>query len=282
MKTILVPTDFSKNAYAALHYAVQHLNNIECRFIILHSFEEQVTHLTSRIDIAKTEGVVEELYNSSERKCEEVKHQIIGDSENNKHSFEIIVTSLSLTRAINTIIGKEDVSFVIMSNKGQTAAESIFMGSNTLAAIRKIKKASLLIVPREMEYRDIKKIAFVTGFKRSYSRTEMAPLLFITSQNKSNLRVLHMNEKDKLSNTQRENFHMLFDILKEGRPEAHFLSSGTEKYEAVTTFINDDGIDLLAMVYYKHNFLAGLFREAVVKNLAKNINIPFLVMPAID
>jgi len=95
MKTILAPTDFSNNAYSALHYATQLLKDEECEFIIMHSFEDQVTNLTSRIDIGKTESIVDELYQTSENKCEEVKHRIIRDTNNEKHRFRIVSTSLT-------------------------------------------------------------------------------------------------------------------------------------------------------------------------------------------
>ncbi len=282
MKTILAPTDYSKSAYSALLYTTQLLRSEKCRFIILHSFEDQVTHMTSRIDIAKTEALVDELYATNDSRSEEVKRRIISDTKNDKHSFDIITTSMSLTRAINRLIVKESVNLVIMSSKGQTAAESIFMGSNTLSVMRKIEKSPMLIIPNEIVYKKIETIAFTTGFKRPYTSTELSSLVFLTAIEKAKIKVLHIQEKDKISDSQRENFHKLFEILNEGKPETHWLPYESDKYSQVLQYLTKSNIDLLAMVYYKHNFLTAMFREAVVKNLAKNIPIPFLIIPAVD
>ncbi len=42
MKRILIPTDFSKNAYCALFYAAKLFEDEPCRFIIFNSFEAQI------------------------------------------------------------------------------------------------------------------------------------------------------------------------------------------------------------------------------------------------
>ena len=110
MKTILVPTDFSANAYAALQYAAQLYAETECTFIIVHSFENQVSHMTSRVDIAKTEAVVAEFYSTYEEQCDEVKHAIAKDVPNANHSYKTIATSLTLARAINKLIVKEQAT----------------------------------------------------------------------------------------------------------------------------------------------------------------------------
>ena len=131
MKTILIPTDFSENAYNALRYAVQLFAAEECQFLLVHSFENQVSNLTSRVDIGKTEALVEELYANSDAQCEAVKDKIEGEFKNEQHQFQSISTSLRLSRAINKLIVKEQVDFVFMGSKGSTGASDVLLGSNT-------------------------------------------------------------------------------------------------------------------------------------------------------
>lgn len=280
MQTILIPTDFSKNAYCALHYATQLFSNEICKFIIVHSFENQVSNLTSRVDIGKTEAVVDELYKTYENKCNAVKHTIIRDNPNNKHTYKTIATSLSLAKAINRLVVKESVDFVVMGSKGATGAALVFMGSNTLRMIKKIKKAPLLIIPQELDFKPIKKIAFTTGFKRSYTAEELQPLVTIGEGQNAIVKVAHIHEKEKMTENQREHLHQLFDLLKPLKPELHWLHDTTDKYDAVTSYLNKENVELLAMVYYKHNFFISLFREAVVKNIAEHSTVPFLILPS--
>lgn len=282
MKTILIPTDFSKNAYCALYYATQLFAKEKCKFIILHSFENQVSNLTSRIDIGKTEAIVDELYNTYEAKCEEVIHRIILDAKNEKHTYKSIATSLALSRAVNKLVVKENVDFVVMGSKGRTAAIDILVGSNTLSMIQKIKKAALLVIPSEMDFKPIKKIAFATGFKKEYSVNELDSLIYVSSTNNADVKVIHAHKKEKMTDTQRANFHQLFELLKEVRPENNWLPEETDTYNAITSYLNKEQIDLLAMIYYRHNAIVRLFREATVKDIAKYTLIPFLIIPSQD
>jgi len=282
MKTILVPTDFSNNAYCAIYYATQLFAEEKCIFIIVHSFENQVTKLTSRINIVKTESVVDELYNTYEAKCDEVKHKIILDTESNLHNYKTIATSLSLSRAINKLITKEKVDFVVMGSKGSTGANDILVGSNTLAMIRKIKKAPLLVIPQELDFKPIKKIAFATGFKRAYDKNEIQPMTYLSSLCNAIIKVVHVHKKVKMTDDQLANFNQLFELLKNSKPENNSLFRETDIYDTITSYLNKEQIDLLIMIYYKHNAIVRLFREATVKDIAKYTLIPFLILPTQD
>lgn len=282
MKTILIPTDFSKNAYCALYYATQLFATETCKFIIVHSFESQVSLLTSRINVGKTEAVVEDLYTDSEAKCDEVKHKIILDTNNKQHRYTTIATSLPLSSAINKLVEKEEVDFVVMGGKGSTGAIDILVGSNTLAMLQKIKKAPLLIIPQEFDYKPIEKIAFATGFKRGFDINEIQPLTYLVSLRNAIVKVIHVHKKEKLNEEERANFHQLFELLKSSKPENNWLPDTTDMYDSITSYLHKEQIDLLAMIYYKHNAIMRLFREATVKNIAKYTLVPFLIIPAQD
>ncbi len=282
MKTIIVPTDFSKNAYKALYCATQLFAEGPCKFIILHSFENQVTNLTSRIDIGKTEAIVEELYTTSDAKCDKLIEKINLKAPNENHHYTATVTSLSLSSAINKLIVKEQAHFVVMGSKGNTGSSDILVGSNALSMIQKIKKAPLLLIPGDYIYKPIQNIAFATGFKRAYLKSELRPLIYISSLNNATIKVLHVHKREKMTEDQRANFHDLFNILRDSDPESNWLPDDSDDYDAITTFLNKEKTNLLAMIYYKHNAIVQLFREATVKNIAKYSKIPFLILPSRD
>ena len=282
MKTIIIPTDFSRNAYSAFYFATQIFAAEKCNFIIIHSFESQVTSLTSRIDIEKTEAVVTELYNTTETKCEEIIHEIRLDTANDNHTYQAIATSLTLSRAINKLIEKEKAHYVVMGSKGSTGASDILMGSNTLSMIQKIKKSPLLIIPEDLDFTPINKIAFATGYKRPYNKEELAPLIAISSLNNSTIKVVHVNENVDMSEEQLINFNQLFDLLKSEKPENTFLLDERENFDAISNYLGNEDIDMVSMIYYKHNAIVRLFREATVKNIARYVNLPFLILPKVD
>ena len=47
-------------------------------------------------------------------------------------------------------------------------------------------------------------------------------------------------------------------------------------------FLEEMNIDMLAMVNYKHSFLERLGREPVIKRVAFDLDIPFLIIPYED
>lgn len=279
MKHILIPTDFSNNAFKAFQYATQLFEKEACVFYVCHSFENQVSQLTSRVDIAKTESVVTVLYDETEAKCEEVIFKIKTENNTPNHSFKAIATSLSLFRAVNKLIKKEVIDFVVIGNKGSTNANDILMGSNALKMIEKVRGAALLVIPENSVFQPISNIAFATGFKRRVHEAELAPIITLAKAFNSSVRVLHMQQQEHLDVSQRLHYQVIIDLLKEVQPQANWLSTNEGIDKAISNYIDTASIGMLAMIYYKHNVFIQLFREATVKNLAKKSKIPFLIIP---
>jgi hypothetical protein len=69
MKNILVPTDFSNNAYCALFYAAKLLEEEPSHFVIFNSIEDQVSKLVSTIYTGKSKELINDLLQASEAEC---------------------------------------------------------------------------------------------------------------------------------------------------------------------------------------------------------------------
>lgn len=281
MKTILIPTDFSKNAYCALFYAAKLFDEEPSRFIIFNSFEAQASKLTSALYIGKSEELINELLKASEAECLAVQHKLVNDLETTKHTFKIICTSLLLTNAINEVITSENVDFVVMGSKGKTGTERIFIGSNSFKAIQTIKKVPLLIIPDELDYKEPKKIGFASDFKRTYSKKQLIPLKEIPKLYNAKTTIIHVNEDEKLNDTQLANLHRLLEISKNEDFDLNWLPEEHSKAETIMEHVYEEQLDILAICYYEQSFIGSLFREQVVKEIAYQIRSPLLVLPSI-
>lgn len=280
MKHILVPTDFSENAYKALIYATKLFEKNPCTIHILHSIEAQASKLTSRVDIGKSEKVMDNLYDEADKKCEEVRQQLIKDTAGGLHKFDIISTAMSLPRAMNRICVQRDVDLVIMGTKGQTGAKEVFLGSNTENVIKRIKKIPVLAIPLQAEFSPLSKIAFATSFQRSFSPSNLNELIFLARLHKSNVEVLYVREGESLSSEQRENMDILLKHLSDIQVKVVWLEDESEKTKAIVDYIEREQVDMLSLIYYKHNIIKRLFRESVVKKIGRNPATPYLVIPA--
>ncbi len=280
MKHILVPTDFSKNAYSALHYATQLFKNEKATFHLVNSFEADVIAETKGILTSKNEEIIQRLTNESQDKCKQVKHKIILDTENKLHKFEIISTFLDLQKIINTLIKSKVIDFVVMGTKGVTGTKDVLFGSNTVQVINKLKGAPLLMIPGEMEYVEIKRIGFATNFTRKFKPKEIAPIIQFAKNYNAVLRILFLGKQEIITEIQRENIHELKEMLYEidyKLFEEEILSNKTDSLLQYVMFYD---FNILAMVHYKHSFLEDLLRESLIKKMGLYSNRPYLVIPA--
>jgi len=280
MKHILVPTDFSKNAYSALHYATQLFKNENTTFHLVNSFEAEVIEETKGILTTKNEETIERLTKKSQDKCKQLKHRIILDTENKLHKFETISTFLDLQKIIDTLIKSKAIDYIIMGTKGLTGAKDVLFGSNTVRVINKLVGAPLLMIPGEMEYVEIKRIGFATDFTRKFTTEEINPIIEFAKIHNAVLRILFLGKHEIITETQRENVHELKEMLYEidfKFFEEEILSNKTDSLLQYVMFFD---FNLLAMVHYKHSFLESILRESLVKKMGLYSNRPYLVIPA--
>ncbi len=280
MKRILVPTDFSHNAYSALFYATRFFQNETCQFYIINTFDVNTPVLTSRIDTSKGDLLYRQLRKESQEKLTEISHSIVRDTEDLDHTFEIISVSKKLDETINKIIKSKHIDLVVMGTKGKTGAAAIFMGSNTVKVIQKIKGCPILAIPDEFDFENPKEIAFATDFRRFYKKEEIRPLIDIASLFGSSIRIFHIHEAEKLDEEQEKNFKTLKDLLSGHEYTMHWISKFAKKAEVINEFIQGLNINILAMVNYPKGLMETIANEPVIKKIGFKASVPFLVIPA--
>ena len=223
MKKILVPTDFSKNAYAALFYATKLFSDEALQITILHSFGEEVGKLTSRVDIGRSENIIEKLYRQSDEDGQQLVHQITLDSSKVAHKFEVISTPATLSKTINKLVSTEGIDLVVMGSKGRTGAEDVLVGSTTVKITKSLEGCPLLIVPREVDYVIPTNIAFATDFNDFYQLSKLRPIVRLVRQYNSNLHVVHVGAEEDLDVLQQQNLEHYKNDLTEYDTEFHFI-----------------------------------------------------------
>ncbi len=146
MKNILIPTDFSENAYSALYYATRLFKNEPCRFYILNTLDSEASVITGKTD--------PQLINESKEKLTEIRHTIVRDTEDYDHSFESILTTEKLLETIEKTVKEKGIDIIVMGTKGATGAKGFFVGSTTSNVIQKIKCCPVLVVPEEFNFEE--------------------------------------------------------------------------------------------------------------------------------
>ncbi|MCW5517198.1 universal stress protein [Muriicola sp. Z0-33] len=279
MKNILLPTDFSENAWNAIEYALKLFKDDECTFHLLNTYTPAIVH--SRFMAINTEGRLLEdaCHSASVSGLENLLIKLQGGHHNPKHYFNTISSFNLLTEEIKEAIEVRNIDMIITGTKGASGLKEIFLGSNTVRIIKSNLPCPVLVVPENFKFERPREIALVTDFMRNFDASIIEPLKQTAIQLEARVRIMRINETEELSKYQKSNLSTLEDYLSEIPTSVHWMPYFASKAHVIQSFIEELGIDLLAMVYHRHGFLGELTREPVIKNLAFHSKIPLLVIP---
>ncbi len=193
MSTILVPTDFSDNAGAALRYAIRLCNQMQANLIVFHcstisayalsaaSSESQMTQLLEEDELNKMEKLQEQVkkaYNA---------HDIAEIPVNTRCivSYNPMVVEKTLD-----IARQNHVDLIVMGTHGASGITKFFFGSNTSIMISKAN-IPVLAIPETYEYCALQKISFASDL---YDLTaELKQLVPFASVNDAAISILYFD-----------------------------------------------------------------------------------------
>lgn len=280
IRNILVPTDFSNDAYNALFYATQLYKHQKCTFHILHAYDRQ-SHFKKEYKDGRTSKKLQGFL--SDRTAEglrETYHKIMGDTEKNAlHHFVTIPKNDSLEKAVKSYTAQNPIDLIVMGTKGRTGAVDIFLGGNTIQMVKSKIDCPLLCIPKQIDYRPISQMSYITSFKHSLEKFSLSIIKSLASYHEASLHIVHICDDDTINTSQEKNKAFLSEYFEDTCLSFHTIPCEKSKAKTVAKFAKAHEIDLLAMCYYPHYFLDKLFREPVVLDLSIYTEIPLLILP---
>ena len=279
MKNILLPTDFSANAWNATRYAIELYRKKPCTFYLLNTYTPAIVH--SRFMATSVQGgmLEDNVRTRSEKGLLEVVEEIKAVCQYPHHRFETVSSFSLLTEEIKDLTETADIDLIVTGTKGASGFEEVFLGSNTVRIIKAVRKCPVLVIPENYEYVKPEKIAFATDFRRNFSLDILKSLTSLADNLNAEIHVIHINESEKLDRVQETNRDLLSDFLNPIAHQFHWMPYFTGKSDVLQYFLKEFNMDMLALVHYKHGFLEELIREPVVKRVAFHAQLPLFVMP---
>ncbi len=280
MQKILIPTDFSTNAWNAIDYAMQLFRNTECTFYLLNTYTPVIP--SSRFMAKMIDGVriVDAVRDTSESGLRKTVSQIKAKYKNPKHTFETISSFNLLVEEVKDMVDCLGINLVVTGTKGASGIDEIFMGSNTVRIIKNVKKCPVLAIPQHFDYTTPTEIAFATDFNRFYTISELTPLLDMAQMFNATIRIVHVQYGIKaLSELQQFNLNMLRKYLSDVEHYVHTVSELHSVSQTLEIFTKELDIHLLALLNYQHSYMEKMTREPIVKKTAFHTQIPLLVIP---
>lgn len=274
-KTILVPTDFSECATNALEYACRLANTVKSKIVLGHAYDILIA---SEVDAFSIEDDISLAKEEAEKHLDEVilKYQ---------HQYPDLVIEKAieqgpLNQAIAGIIYNQKIDAVIMGTKGINGINEYFAGSNTASVIENIE-VPLLVVPKGVQYKPLKKIAFTTNFE--YDDVDaIGQITRLAESYKAQIEVVHIVEDQKPNVRRDEEVMDWFREITENKVSYPLISfknvvSSENLLSEVEDLIEKDNIDLIAMSTRGRTFLQKMFAASFTKKMAQYTEIPLLV-----
>lgn len=274
MSSILVATDFSLSAMYACQYAVGLANALGITKIIVYHSYESVPDITDVPGVPKTEKktVVEE----SAFFLDMVKREMGLLDENSNIQIETVANEIRLEVGVEQMIENWSAEVVVVGTTGKSGLEKFLMGSNT-RHLALTCSVPLLIIPKGVEYKKLKKIVFACDYKKVDRNTPVIYIKRLLDIFKAKLLVLNVVPEGKRSDN---------DILLEKNRVKTFLTDLSPSYhhvegldvsEAIADFAELEQVDLVITIPNTYGFFENMFHRSVSKKLSEKTEVPLLI-----
>ncbi len=276
MKTILIPTDFSTNAWNALEYAVRLFRDVPCTFFILHIGDLKDSSVKSNSFTINIENVDV----SIKEKIDRLFNRIQQLPNNERHRFVALQEYGNILVTIRKQIDDKNIDLIVMGTKGATGLRESIIGSNTGNVITKVAR-NVLVVPDRAVTVPPKKVAFPTDYNIFYTHTILEAISEILIISKADLLILNIAKGiERLTKGQLKNKVYLHDYLDETFHDSHSFQSIIDEdiKSAIQNFVSNDKVDMVIMVAKNLNFLQQLFFDTTIEKLSFHTTVPMLVL----
>ncbi len=279
MKKIILPTDFSVNAWNAISYAMKFFQEETVKFYLLHTYTPVFYRMDYLIGGPAYSAIPDIKVDVSLAGLEKTLKDIHQKHPNTNHTVETVSAFNTLTDEINNLVEDKEIDLVVMGTKGATGAKQLFLGSNAVLVIRKAK-IPVLAIPEDSTFEKVKKILFPTDLLSQYKHKELKALIEIAEEHMAKITILHIKEKQnqRLTEAQKQNRAHLERCLEE-IPNEFITIEGEKMPETILKHIEENEFQLLAMMNRKHSFFERILLRPNIDQIGFHVKIPFLVIP---
>ncbi|WP_224485239.1 universal stress protein [Robertkochia aurantiaca] len=281
MKKILLPTDFSETSVNAIRYAFNLFNDTEAEMHLVHAFDVA----PSTLGVTREEKLKTHFYEVTEAQAKEEMKKLLDriktEFPERKGKIRAFTTPNDLMDAVPNAIKELQADLVLMGTKGATGAQEVFLGSNAVKVMKRLKNIPLLLVPGKATYTELKHIVFFNDLRRHFEKEEVQPMVDLAKLGNAEISLVYLKHVNELTPEQEKNKEELKHLLKEMETRELVMALEDEVNQVITDFTAKENVNLLAMIRNKHGFFEKIFREPVISKVAFHTEVPFLVIPEI-
>lgn len=280
MKTLLAPTDFSKNAEEALKYAIAFAEKTQRKIIFYHATFQLIP--TSEPQQVYEKIITKEIAQKTTelKKVVDAIYADMGLIRNPDTTRFMVAFERSAVTGILDATRKHFIDLIIMGTQGATGLKKIFVGSNTVSVIENTN-CPVLAVPAKSKYKAIERVSFAAGDLKTLKQ-EVGKAIPYMQQLKAKLELFHIGDTFGAAGEAEETESLRKQIVK--KYAFHDISitmirdNGESIDEQIMDHIKAAKPDVLCIVTHKRSFWQRLFDQSQASTLAFHSKIPVLIL----
>ena len=281
MKNILFPTDFSKNSWNAIEYAITLLKDTPCNFYVLHVDALSQSGIEYNSFALPSDVMPSKPINLAPKdNLADTVARIKTITTNKEHHFIALHEFGNIIDVIRKTVLDKKISLIVMGTKGASGIKGTILGSNTGNVMTKVP-CNLLVIPEKAAQCVPKEIAFPTDYNIFYSHSILEVISKMLRITNAKLRVVNISKPNvKLNEAQKQNMIYLQDYLLELHEKSHSIHNlKVERTKtAIEEFVINEKIDMVIMVAKNLNFLQQLLFRPSIKKISFQNSVPLLVL----
>ena len=265
MKTIIAPTDFSSVSYNACLFAAKMAEDIKAELILLHVME-----LPAAVaEFPVTEEVFDAI--SMEAELENLKTKLLSET-NNKINISSKNILGSVEYELKELSNVKKPFVVVMTTHSYSLLDRFFLGSTTVYSARHLRYP-VLIIPPNVQYKPIKKIALASDMKDIYEVPIDEIETIIKTFNVGTFEVYYAGKNEKNINRHTVESLILDHRLLHLNPQFYFVED-EDIMRGITSLAEEHEADMLLIIPKKH----GPFYKSRSKDFIFYSSLPLMAI----
>jgi len=271
MRTILIPTDFSKNAQNATDFGIAMLDGPNTEFILLNTY--YIPYASTEVSVSTQDVTAAE----AEKKFDLELKRVNKAFPNAQGAFKTRFAIGDVVNVVRHINRTNTVEAVVMGTQGASGLAAVLVGSRTVSMIKRVN-CPVYAIPSNAKFRTLKKILFTTDLELMPEDTVLKPLIELAKNHQSHMSILHIAKEgdhktiDKTFIEHELNYQFL-DL-----PHDFESTVGENISAAIEDYTKEHQVDLVAMISPRGNLFHRIFHRSITKKLALHADTPMLVL----
>ncbi len=269
MNTIIVATDFSKEAENAVEYAAAVAHTLQSRLVLFNGYPIPIHAANARLSAERIQEMIDLNNENLKDRAEEL---------NARYGIDVAYETamLDLLEELTGLINKYEASVVVMGTAARSLEQDL-LGNTTTAVISRLK-FPVLAVPLGTKFTGIKKILFACAVLRGVHQLILERVKDAASRFGAEVEVFYVSKaiSEIIENEDDQSPISSFDESLEGVTYYYKNVQSNTIIQAIEDEVKEINADLLIMVPNKYGFWKSLVHRSKTRMMASRTEVPLL------